>query len=424
MTFIRGHLVGLVLFSLVPSAYAQTSLLPTVQRFRAEYPTVMSEAQKAELLNRVAWQHRADGWGLLRKSAGARCPAPQGVDVACDILVHAPTAWHYDVLIDGQRPTWIDDGPCIRPPSGCEMSRFLPPVRPAQVHLTMGDADGDGKAELAVYRPNGGIWFVKSSATNYTAWGTVQWGLPGDIPLTGDFDGDSNADLVAFRPSNGLWFIRVSSRDYSPTLPDVYQWGLPGDLPMAADFDGDDRTDLSVFRPSDGTWHVRLSTSNYSNQLIRQWGLPGDIPVPGDYDGDRRADIAVYRPSTGHWFLLRSTTNYSAPQVLLFGGVPEDLPIFGDYDGDGKSEIIIYRPSSGVWYMLRSRANYVMSMYQWGWPGDVPVSADHDGDGALDIVVWRPSTGEFFIRYSSSGFASLNLYQWGLPGDIPILRRP
>lgn len=118
------------------TALAQpASLLPTVQAIRAQYPTPMSEAQRGEFLNRIAWQHRAEGWGLLRKDGGSRCPAPQGVTVACDILIHAPSVRHFDVLIDGEgkaTPDWADVGPCVLgPSSGCEMARFVAPVAPS-----------------------------------------------------------------------------------------------------------------------------------------------------------------------------------------------------------------------------------------------------------------------------------------------------
>jgi hypothetical protein len=112
-------------------ALAQTSLLPTLERIRPEYPTPMSPAQHGEYLNRVAWEHRAEGWGLLRKDYGNRCPAPQGVEVACDILIHAPSGLHFDVIIDAlgaSIPGWQDAGPCTSPPSGCEMHRFLLPI--------------------------------------------------------------------------------------------------------------------------------------------------------------------------------------------------------------------------------------------------------------------------------------------------------
>jgi hypothetical protein len=83
---------------------AQSSILPTLQALRKDYPVSASAgftpALHGEYLNRVAWHHRADGWGLLRKPGGNRCPSPQGVDVSCDFLVHRPTLNGYDVLIN------------------------------------------------------------------------------------------------------------------------------------------------------------------------------------------------------------------------------------------------------------------------------------------------------------------------------------
>ena len=37
----------------------------------------------------------------------------------------------FDVLVDGQIAGWLDAGPCDPAVSGCDMSRFLAPIRPA-----------------------------------------------------------------------------------------------------------------------------------------------------------------------------------------------------------------------------------------------------------------------------------------------------
>jgi hypothetical protein len=129
----RASLVLLFTVSIwVLPSVAQTSLLPTLERIRPEYPRPWSnQAQIGEYLNRVAWEHRAEGWGLLRKTGGTRCPSPQGVEIACDILIHAPTQTHFDVLIDSTGvgdPTWRLVGPCDPSISGCAMDRFVAPI--------------------------------------------------------------------------------------------------------------------------------------------------------------------------------------------------------------------------------------------------------------------------------------------------------
>lgn len=127
-----GLLAAWAVLSAVP-AHAQPSLLASVQVERDKYGPAMTPAQVASLLNAVAWTHRAEGWGLLRKTGGTRCPLGDTF-ISCDILVHAPSVQHFDVLQDAEntaRPVWRDVGPCVLgPSSGCEMSRFLAPTDP------------------------------------------------------------------------------------------------------------------------------------------------------------------------------------------------------------------------------------------------------------------------------------------------------
>jgi hypothetical protein len=278
---------------------------------------------------------------------------------------------------------------------------------PATRRSSSMDFDGDGRADLAVYRPSTGTGYFRFSGGSGA---TYSGGLSTDIPVPGDYDGDGRTDVAAFRPSTGVWYILQSSTQ----TPVTFTWGGPGDIPTPGDYDGDGKTDIAVFRPSTSTWYVVLSSTGMG--VTYTWGGPGDIPVPRDYDGDGKTDVAVYRPSTGVWYIFRSGT---ATGFSYTWGAIGDIPVPGDYDGDGKTDIAVFRPSSGVWYFLLSGSGTGIA-YTWGGNGDIPVPADFDGDGKTDIAVFRPSSGVWYIVQSST--LTGTTYTWGGPGDIPLLK--
>ena len=142
---------------------------------------------------------------------------------------------------------------------------------------------------------------------------SFQFGAGTDKPVVGDYDGDGLADYAVFRPSNRTWYIQRSTAGYKEI-----QFGNSSDKLVPADYDGDGKTDVAVFRPSEGNWYVQRSASG-SLQVV-SWGLASDSPVPADYDGDGKADIAVYRD--GIWYIRQFSGGINYAYFGLSGDEP------------------------------------------------------------------------------------------------------
>jgi hypothetical protein len=279
----------------------------------------------------------------------------------------------YSAPAAGGTPTRLTDTPTVDEDNVTVNDVATPPPAP-WVPRPLADFSGDGKAEIAVFRPGTGAWIVQGLPT-------VTWGRLGDVPVAGDYYGDRRAERAVYRPSDGTW------RVYGHV---TVKWGSPGDIPVPADYNGDGKLDFAVFRPSTGTWHV------YGHAGVA-FGKAGDVPLPGNYVGDRRADLAVYRPSTRVWTVANQ---WSLTQ-------PAGLPAPGDYATAGRTLRAVYDGTQWIveGYGVVATTNAAV--------GDLPVVGNFNGDARAEPGAFQPVLGLWRVVGKSNVF-------WGVPGDIAV----
>src|SRR5207245_10029785 len=94
------------------------------------------------------------------------------------------------------------------------------------------DINLDGKADLALSQRSGVLSVYNGSSNLF-------------LRTENDYDADGMADLSVFRPSTGDWYIQ---RSVTPQGSYRVHWGISTDKPVPADYDGDFKTDIAVWR--------------------------------------------------------------------------------------------------------------------------------------------------------------------------------
>ncbi|MDM7924245.1 MAG: VCBS repeat-containing protein [Pyrinomonadaceae bacterium] len=287
------------------------------------------------------------------------------------------------------------------------------------------DFNGDGKTDYAVVRnitgtPGGQArWFYNLNGSGSTV--GFDWGLSTDFFVPEDYDGDGKDDIAVWRPAGGTDSAFYIFNSGSSTVR-VESFGLQGDDPtVVGDYNGDGSADLAVYREgatagAQSTWFYRSTPGGPIT--FQPWGLAGDFPAPGDYDGDGSNDFVVQRSNGAGvqaTFWIRLATG--ATSTANFG-IDNDVIVPGDYDGDGKTDLAVVRGIGGqiVWFVRASSTGNVSQNTFGVSATDFPAQGDYTGDGKTDYAIWR--NGVFWVQDSAS--LAVTNFQLGSAGDYPV----
>ena len=153
----------------------------------------------------------------------------------------------------------------------------------------IGDFDGDGRTDFAVtgYSPAEGFsrfaTLLSGGRSKAHPTGTISqpFGGAGDAPTVGDFDGDGRTDVAVYgySPANGYsrFAVLPSGGGSAWSRP----FGGLEDAPVPADYDGDGRTDLAVYGYSpadDASRFAALTTTG--GAIVEAFGTGGATALP------------------------------------------------------------------------------------------------------------------------------------------------
>ncbi len=227
--------------------------------------------------------------------------------------------------------------------------------------VSIGDLDGDGRADLAV--ANSDNHTVSIFRNISPGAGTISYDTKVDYSTganpksvsIGDLDGDGKAELAVANSTDATVSVLRNTSTGAGTISYAakvdFAAGSTSRSVSISDMDGDGRADLAVANSGSGSVSILRNTSpgastiSFDSKVDYATGAsPFSVSI-GDLNGDGMADLAVSNSSSSTASVFENTS--TAPGTISFadkvdfatGSAPRSVSI-GDLDNDGKADVV------------------------------------------------------------------------------------
>jgi RHS repeat-associated protein len=236
----------------------------------------------------------------------------------------------------------------------------------ADMMLSPGDFDGDGKADLLqrraadsnlyLVRGNGtGGWVDGQALKVGTGWGGVSAAL-----APGDFNGDGNPDVIFRRASDNLLFLLKGNGKGGWVSDQATQigsgWADADNMFSPGDFSGDGKPDLLYRRMSNSNLYMVRGNgaggwiTGQSEQIGTAWGNFDMIFSPGDFTGDGKSDVIYRDGGNKNLYMFKGNGaggwTGAATQIGTGWGNADIIFARGSFDSDGKPDVFARQTAS------------------------------------------------------------------------------
>jgi hypothetical protein len=298
-------------------------------------------------------------------------------------------------------------------------------------HIETGDLDGDGKLDLVV--ANRGNNTVSAFLNTTTQIGIITFAgreekktgvRPRSVSI-GDLDGDGKADLAVANAGDGTVSLYRNTSSGIGNISFEDKIDLSGSSPYFVsieDLDQDGMADLILANSSltDNSVSILKNISsnigdlNFDTQLDYTTGLkPWSVSV-GDFDGDNNMDLAVANLSNSSVSVFRNEN--VSPGIIKFsekidftvGQDPHSIFI-GDLNNDGLADMAVTNAASNSISVLRNTSkeagNITFSIHEIYETGSQPFSVsggDLNEDGKPELAVVNLQSYTLSILYNNT----------------------